>query len=100
MDKIKKIIEDSKIDGLPKEQYIKITLDKTGENKTEIPGSMHTEITGITDRQALFAAISLFEDVILRYDRRGLSVASFLSKAFVLSELPEGLKDLSDKMKD
>ena len=83
MFKTKKTHEQIGIDAKDvKEQYIKVTFQNTGKNKTEVPGDMGIETQGLTDRHILMATMALLDTVYQRFAVHEQTLAEYLFDVF------------------
>lgn len=60
------------------EQYLKITFSDTGDDKTGAPKNHKIECKGLTQQQFMFAAISIFESMIMEFQRKDYSLTDFI----------------------
>ena len=86
------------------EQYVKITMDKTGEKGTDVPGGIGFDIHGLSARQLFLAWVVLTERVVQEFGTPGEHqlpnyIQSVFSRAQALSEFTEKLKNV-DKDED
>ena len=76
------------------EQYIKITLHRTGDKHYDTPGAMQVECNNLTLRQMFLATIALFENVCKQFnddEAEGNGITKFLISAFDKGEKAEKL---------
>lgn len=90
---ISKTIESGEI----KEQYLKVILEETGEDKTSMPKQHKVECVGLTRAQMVFAAISALETVIDEFKRQDYTLARFIG---ALAYNQEKLEKLLEKEKE
>lgn len=81
------------------EQYVKITLSKTGDKGVDVPGGCEVEVHGVTARQMFFAWVVLTERVVQEFGKPGENslakyIYTVLSRAQTLSNFTEKLKNI------
>jgi len=76
----------------PEAQYLKITFVGTGASGTETPAGIGLECVGLTKRQIMLAAVSLFETVCAQFRETEDAPKENPLTKFLINSL-----DLSDK---
>lgn len=69
------------------EQYVKITISKTGEKGVDVPGDMRVAANNMTERQLLLCAIALMERVFTGFHDEDCSVLSYIHNALKKSAI-------------
>lgn len=63
-----------------KEQYLKITFFDTGDDKIGCPKNHSIESRGMTQQQIMLAAISVFESMIMEFQKHDYSLTDFIGR--------------------